>query len=113
MSPQFSEQGADLPGSDLTIISSDDIHFKVHKMNLACASTVFGDMFEVGSSGKGSGSEVTLVEPAVVLARVLPFAYPILVPDLGVATEQDASIATSILKYQLIRGIEAVSHSLW
>ncbi|KAL8292731.1 hypothetical protein RQP46_001343 [Phenoliferia psychrophenolica] len=62
----FSAEGVDLPGSDLTVISSDGVIFKVHKKNLECASEVFADMLEVSSSG---GSEVTLVEPANVLAR--------------------------------------------
>ncbi|KAL8278982.1 hypothetical protein RQP46_008651 [Phenoliferia psychrophenolica] len=97
MSAQFSEQGADLPGSDFTVISSDGVHFNVHKKNMECASIVFGDM--LGSSDKGC--EVTLVEKANVLARVLPFAYPAQVCNIGISSKGDIYVVKAIIKYQV------------
>ncbi|KAL8279010.1 hypothetical protein RQP46_008679 [Phenoliferia psychrophenolica] len=108
MSTQFSDKGVALPGSDLTVVSG--VCFKVHKKNLECASSIFADMLEVGTSG----SEVALVEPATVLARVLPFAYPypIEAPDLVICPEIAIHVSRAMLKYQLIRGTEAVTYSL-
>lgn len=49
-----------------------------------------------------SGSEVTLVEPATILARVLPFAYPYPteVPDLVISSEKAIHVSRAMLKYQ-------------
>ncbi|KAL8276903.1 hypothetical protein RQP46_010731 [Phenoliferia psychrophenolica] len=93
----FSENGVTLPGSDLTIISSDGVKFLVHKRRLACTSEIFDNMLEDGSPG----GEVTLVESAAVLARLLPFAYPAIVLPFTVKFPEDLEFIEAIYKYEV------------
>ncbi|KAK4701954.1 hypothetical protein P7C70_g4270, partial [Phenoliferia sp. Uapishka_3] len=102
-------QGVNLPGSDLTIISCDGIEFHVHKARLANASEVFNDMLEIGST---ESNEVTLVEPTTLLARLLPVAYPHVIPPYKVKLLRDMSLLKAFKKYQLARGIESIALSL-
>ncbi|KAK4704015.1 hypothetical protein P7C70_g2204, partial [Phenoliferia sp. Uapishka_3] len=97
----FTSDGVDLPGSDISVISSDGKIFRVHKNNLACASITFADMLDVGGSMPGSGPEVKLVEPATVLARMLPFAYPRIISPYSIDFIADFHIAQALFKYQV------------
>ncbi|KAK4702620.1 hypothetical protein P7C70_g3603, partial [Phenoliferia sp. Uapishka_3] len=106
--PLFTEAGITLPYSDLTIVSSDDKLFHVHKFNLASASITFSDMLEVGESG----SEVALVEPAAILARLLPFAYPHISENIKIDIESDFVLLEALFKYEVTGGIEAVMREL-
>ena len=85
-------------------------------------------MLEVGSEG----AEVTLVEPAAVVARVLPFAYPVRMFGVGLVSSDDIALVKAMVKYevggfaacarggrsilrftlQLARGLDSLYHSL-
>ncbi|KAL8276901.1 hypothetical protein RQP46_010729 [Phenoliferia psychrophenolica] len=104
----FTENGVTLAGSDLSVVSSDGVKFQVHKRHLACASEIFNDMLEVG----GSGDEVTLVESAAVLARLLPFAYPKVIPPFSISFPEDLCFIQAINKYQISRATESVAQCL-
>ncbi|KAK4704011.1 hypothetical protein P7C70_g2203, partial [Phenoliferia sp. Uapishka_3] len=95
--PTFTPDGVDLPGSDISVISSDGKIFRVHKSNLMCASETFADMLEVGSGS----AEVTLVESGTVLARMLPFAYPQTIPISQLDIISDFQFADALFKYQV------------
>ncbi|KAK4699942.1 hypothetical protein P7C70_g6312, partial [Phenoliferia sp. Uapishka_3] len=90
-------------------VCKSGIEFQVHKSRLAFASEVFSDMLEVGST---KSMEVTLVEPATVLARLLPFAYPEVIPPLRLVLPEDMDLLKALKKYELSRGIESMAHSL-
>ncbi|KAK4701955.1 oxysterol-binding protein-related protein 3/6/7, partial [Phenoliferia sp. Uapishka_3] len=94
----FTSEGVELPNSDLTIISSDGIKFHVHKSRLANASEVFDAMLEAGSA---ESKDVTLVEPAAILARILPFAYPKIVPATKLELPDDLALVNAIKKYEV------------
>ncbi|KAL8276902.1 hypothetical protein RQP46_010730 [Phenoliferia psychrophenolica] len=102
-----SKNGANLPYSDVTLISSDEITFAVHKTRLAESSEVFGRMLDVGS-----GSVLRVEEPASVLARLLPFTYPAMDFYFTLEFPQDLSFIRAARKYKISRGLEAITKSL-
>lgn len=54
---------------------ASNIRFHVHRDNLRIHSVVFKDMLDVGGA-QGDSAEVTLVETAGALERLLPYCYP-------------------------------------
>jgi hypothetical protein len=62
--------------SDLTVKSSDDVLFKIHKLNLQIAAGNFP------FTGDGSYPTISLKETSVTLDLLFRFCYPELHPDL-------------------------------
>ncbi|OCF43262.1 hypothetical protein I317_02830 [Kwoniella heveanensis CBS 569] len=56
--------------SDVTLISSDNIRFKVHTFHLMAASAVFRDMLSIGKNGH-QGPEVRLTDKAIESSWVI------------------------------------------
>ncbi|KAK9899488.1 hypothetical protein P389DRAFT_191809 [Cystobasidium minutum MCA 4210] len=97
--------------SDLVIRTSDGVDFKTHKARLA-GSSVFEDMFDIGSDGVNSHhgeSEVpiiSLTEDARTLELVLPFFYDEY-PDVDAMPFEDVLKA---LEASLKYGMPLVEH---
>lgn len=97
--------------SDLVIRTSDGVDFKTHKARLA-GSSVFEDMFEIGSRGDFSyhnQSEIpiiSLTEDARTLELVLPFFYDEY-PDVDAMPFEDVLKA---LEASLKYGMPLVEH---
>lgn len=72
------------------------MRFRVHKAKLSAASSVFDGMLEVGS-----GCSVTLVEPASVLERILPFVYPQVVQPVKTKFPEGDSFVEALFKYEV------------
>ncbi|WVF68196.1 hypothetical protein IAT40_002961 [Kwoniella sp. CBS 6097] len=64
--------------SDITLISSDDLHFKIHSYHLMAASAVFRDMIALGKNSEAS-AEVRLtdseIETSTVVVLFLDICY--------------------------------------
>lgn len=88
-----------MPDTCVDKAPNSGIRFKVHSKNLACSSSIFADMLEVGT--ESLGAEVTLVEPASVVARMLPFTYPIRIIGVGVSSPGDVALAKALTKYEV------------
>ncbi|KAF8710616.1 Broad-Complex, Tramtrack and Bric a brac, partial [Rhizoctonia solani] len=64
-------------GGDLTLRSSDGIEFRVHSLLLHIASTVFSDMFQVGTNNH---QVVDLAEDSQTIGLMLEHIYPVKSP---------------------------------
>lgn len=116
LSPRFDKFWS---SSDLTIRTSDGILFKTHKARLA-GSSVFEDMFEIGSLSKSSSLSqeeegyyrdeeipiINLTEDARTLELVLPFFYDEY-PDVDAMPFEDVLKA---LEASLKYGMALVEH---
>lgn len=100
--------------SDLLLRTSDDVIFRVHKARLA-GSSVFEDMFEIGSLAEGAPEDkhsceespiVTLTEDAATLELILPFFYDEY-PDVDSMAFEDVLCA---LQASLKYGMALVEH---
>ncbi|WVQ95655.1 hypothetical protein IAU59_002753 [Kwoniella sp. CBS 9459] len=56
--------------SDITLISSDNLHFKVHSYHLMVASPVFRDMIRAGNNSENK-REVTFTDPRGEMGQVI------------------------------------------
>lgn len=109
LSPRFDKYWS---SSDLTIRTSDGVDFKTHKARLA-GSSVFEDMFEIGSLSTSSQYHldteipiITLTEDARTLELILPFFYDEY-PDVdSMAFEDVLKALEASLKY----GMPLVEH---
>ncbi|KAL8290038.1 hypothetical protein RQP46_002977 [Phenoliferia psychrophenolica] len=59
--------------ADVVLISSDDIRFEVHQLNLSAASIPFSEMFSIGTPD--ALPEIKLAEHSTVLEELLPYIY--------------------------------------
>lgn len=68
----------DFPGSDVTLVSSDDREFKVHRVILSLASPFFASMFSLppAPSTSSTNSIIQMVETSSVLEMLLCYTYP-------------------------------------
>ncbi|CEL51993.1 hypothetical protein RSOLAG1IB_00530 [Rhizoctonia solani AG-1 IB] len=64
-------------GGDLTLRSSDGVEFRVHTLLLHIASTVFGDMFQIGTNNH---QVLDLAEDSQTLSLMLEHIYPVKSP---------------------------------
>lgn len=109
ISPRFDKYWS---SSDLIIRTIDGVDFKTHKARLA-GSSVFEDMFEIGSLSPSSQHHldteipiITLTEDARTLELVLPFFYDEY-PDVdSMAFEDVLKALEASLKY----GMPLVEH---
>ncbi|KAI0798439.1 hypothetical protein BC629DRAFT_219556 [Irpex lacteus] len=85
--------------ADLIIRSSDNVHFRVHKLILRKASPVFGDMFTLPSPGTGVQT-VSLAEDGDTVSRLLHLFYPF--GAIGINDLKTASMLVDVCdKYQV------------
>ncbi|KAH9046520.1 hypothetical protein EDB84DRAFT_655181 [Lactarius hengduanensis] len=105
LSPKLAKAPFDDPGADLILRSSDGVNFRVFKVILSLASSIFADMFTLPSppASRGSSDEppvVALPEDAETLDLALRHCYPIRSPV--VAELRDARILLEFArKYQV------------
>ncbi len=78
-----------------------NVHFKVHKANLAMHSPVFGDMLELGSGPSGGLAEVLVTEASEVLELVLPQCYPGRTHPLDATSALILPVARAFHKYEV------------
>ncbi|KAF9066645.1 hypothetical protein BDP27DRAFT_1268444, partial [Rhodocollybia butyracea] len=101
-----------LPDSDLTIQSSDNVLFKVHRINLEMHSQVFAD---AGGSTVGTAKDeiVSLSETSQVLELMLQYVYLQPQPDLR-AVEWDVvkELAEAVEKYEIYAARGVCSHRM-
>lgn len=101
----------DLPGSDLTLKSSDGILFKVHRINLEMHSQVFADAG--GSTIPSTDEWVPLAEPAAVLEVMIKYMYLQRQPDLAVLPfEVLAGVAEAVEKYGVYAALGVCSQRM-
>ncbi|KAH9004626.1 hypothetical protein EDB86DRAFT_3072114 [Lactarius hatsudake] len=105
LSPKLAQAPFDDPRADLILRSSDGVNFRVFKVILSLASSVFADMFTLPPppASQGSSDEppvVALPEDAETLDLALRHCYPIRSPE--VAELRDARILLEFArKYQV------------
>jgi hypothetical protein len=103
--PKLANAPFDDPRADLVLHSSDGVNFRVFKLILSLASTVFADMFTLPSppTSQNSSDEpqvVPLPEDAETLDMALRYFYPVLLPE--VVTLREARILLEFArKYQV------------
>lgn len=91
----------DFADSDVTLLSSDGTHFRVHTANLAAVSMKFRDMV---SSATPSDDVVPLGESAATLALLLAMCYPAEDPPVDFSTLEAATVLDcyeAAVKYQM------------
>ncbi|KAJ1309961.1 hypothetical protein OPQ81_006720 [Rhizoctonia solani] len=66
-------------GGDLTLRSSDGVEFKAHSLLLHIASSVFSDMFQVGTNNH---RVVDLAEDSQTISLMLEHIYPVKTPAI-------------------------------
>ena len=104
-SPTLATTPFDDPRADLVLRSSDGVNFRVFKIVLSLASSVFADMFTLPSLPASQSSSdgppvVQLPEDAETLDMALRHCYPIRSPD--VVKQRDARILLEFSrKYQV------------
>ncbi|KAF9003676.1 hypothetical protein BDQ17DRAFT_1326051 [Cyathus striatus] len=89
--------------SDITLVSSDKIHFHVHKIILSLASPLFNDMFTLpqpSPSSPSSSPTIQLTETSSTITSFLRLVYPIPDPEL-VDLVDIIPILEAATKYQL------------
>ncbi|KIY70730.1 hypothetical protein CYLTODRAFT_451494 [Cylindrobasidium torrendii FP15055 ss-10] len=90
----------DSADSDIAIQSSDNVLFKIHRINLAMFSQVFSDA--AGSTVAQTNETVHLTESAEVLELMLQYIYLQPQPDLRhVRFDVLAALAEAVEKYQI------------
>ena len=105
LSPTLATTPFDDPRADLVLRSSDGVNFRVFKIVLSLASSVFADMFTLPSLPASQSSSdgppvVQLPEDAETLDMALRHCYPIRSPD--VVKQRDARILLEFSrKYQV------------
>ncbi|KAI0352405.1 hypothetical protein OH77DRAFT_1428706 [Trametes cingulata] len=117
------------PSGDILFVSSDGVHFKLHKIILSLASEFFQDMFNLPQPSlesprasvddpalcPGPGSDglptVHVAESGAVLENLFRLCYPIANPRFQ--TIKDVRpILEAALKYQMSEAIELTTHKL-
>ncbi|KAI5480546.1 hypothetical protein MNV49_000242 [Pseudohyphozyma bogoriensis] len=108
-SPNFNASDA-----DLTLLSSDNVKFAVHRYNLAAASQVFSDMIQLGQphGPTHKQEDVKLEETAEVLEIVLPYTYPAWVKPFELDFPKSFDVIKAFDKYGIWRGIDAITRAL-
>ncbi|ORY82970.1 hypothetical protein BCR35DRAFT_352127 [Leucosporidium creatinivorum] len=97
--------------ADVILVSSDNVGFRVHRANLCASSTIFKDMFDVGSEVSGAQElpTVPLQESSATLEVVLPYIYPKRLKSFALEQlEMIYQIIRALDKYGIERGMEAV-----
>jgi hypothetical protein len=98
------------PGGDIKLLTSDGVEFQVHTIILSMASSVFRDMFTVGTAAKDT--VISLAESAQTVSLMLGYLYPIrranTIPDdntlyscLDVARKYDLEVMLENIDAQL------------
>ncbi|KAG8765166.1 hypothetical protein FRC12_007654 [Ceratobasidium sp. 428] len=88
------------PGGDITLCSSDGVEFHAHSMILSMASSVFRDMFAVGTAGDGQA--VNLTEDGQTVSLMLEFIYPIYRSPVIPTSEMLRACLEAARKYDLM-----------
>ncbi|KAF9565897.1 hypothetical protein CPC08DRAFT_683256 [Agrocybe pediades] len=88
--------------SDVTIRSSDDVLFKLHRVNLSLLTGAFP-----GTELATEDKDVQLTEPSVVLEIVFEFIYPKRYPSLrGTDFDLLLQVAEAVGKYEVFPAIQ-------
>ncbi|KAK0457760.1 uncharacterized protein EV420DRAFT_1547224 [Desarmillaria tabescens] len=111
--PKFSER-FNAADSDITLASRDNVHFKVHRINLKMHSDIFADAEDISSSTPNAISEVvSLTETASTLDLLLQYMYRQPPPDLSeIEFSRVADLAEAAEKYRVYFAIDACKRSM-
>ncbi|EJD42502.1 hypothetical protein AURDEDRAFT_114974 [Auricularia subglabra TFB-10046 SS5] len=107
MSLPSTHENFSFPDSDVTLRSSDNILFCVHKANLSAFSVVFRDMFDIGKAsndGQPQNDPITVTETADTLALLLAMCYPATDPPVDFTSLPSAVILNcyeATVKYKI------------
>ncbi|KAI0664236.1 hypothetical protein C8Q70DRAFT_1146050 [Cubamyces menziesii] len=100
------------PAADIIICSSDNVHFRLHKIILSIASDFFGDMLSLPQPDGAAGLPVIPVtEHSSVLESLFRLCYPIKDPLL-LTVEQVRSTLEAAMKYQMEEATEIATAKL-
>lgn len=107
MSALSKNEQFNFPDSDVTLHSSDDVLFAVHKANLSAFSVVFRDMFQIGKAStdyQQREDPIPVSETADTLALLLSMCYPAADPPVDFNTLPSTVILDcyeATVKYQI------------
>ncbi|KDQ20467.1 hypothetical protein BOTBODRAFT_124077 [Botryobasidium botryosum FD-172 SS1] len=115
-SPKISKRFSS-PKADIILRSSDDVEFRVHRLFLAEASTVFRDMLEIPQAQTQSAGELSLpivdvTESEEVLDALLRWIYPWAGKPKVTAVAQMESYLVAASKYDIAVVLEALAEGL-
>ncbi|KAH9893457.1 hypothetical protein C8Q73DRAFT_761403 [Cubamyces lactineus] len=100
------------PAADIIICSSDNVHFRLHKIILSIASAFFGDMLSLPQPDGATGLPVIPVtEQSTVLESLFRLCYPIKDPLL-LTVEQVRPTLEAAMKYQMEEATEIATAKL-
>ncbi|KAG8703647.1 hypothetical protein FRC08_002713 [Ceratobasidium sp. 394] len=91
-------------GGDLTIVSKDGVEFLVHSDALGRSSSVFADMFSIGTKGECA---IQLADDAESISLMLGFIYSTDPPRI-----RDPSLLEKVLQLAQKYDIEAITRTL-
>lgn len=95
--------------ADVTLRSSDEVVFKVHRKNLTAHSEIFGVADTISPGSSPANEVVTLEEPSAVLDLVLQYMYTEYRPVLReVDFKTLAGVAEAAEKYQVSWAIRSL-----
>ncbi|KDQ25442.1 hypothetical protein PLEOSDRAFT_1046241, partial [Pleurotus ostreatus PC15] len=107
------------PDSDISLLSSDNVLFKVHRINLKMHSDIFADADDISTfktSNQQAPEIVALAEHSTVLSILLRYMYRQPPPDLSALAHDDflllEQIAEAAEKYRVFFAIDAAVRAL-
>lgn len=107
---------------DVVLCSSDRVGFKTHRLLLAMASPVFGDMFSLPQPSTASDEQqdfqakvplpiVEVTEDSKTLRALLDTCYPLQNPDLSSLDAVDATLDAAV-KYDVAKALDLCKREL-
>ncbi|KAI5479011.1 hypothetical protein MNV49_004415 [Pseudohyphozyma bogoriensis] len=100
--------------ADVILVSSDEIHFKVHRTNLIAGSPILKDLLEVSSTNFNSETvKVEMSESSNELLQLLPYFYPSLVPPKKVVLPGVWTLVKLADKFEVYRAFDALALGFW
>ncbi|OCF33659.1 hypothetical protein I316_04733 [Kwoniella heveanensis BCC8398] len=96
--------------SDITLISSDNLHFKIHSYHLMAASPVFRDMIAIGKGGTETQTVEladTTFETGSIVSLFLDICYGTPLPHYKVSLTRYLALVKFLNKYdcELAKGV--------
>ncbi|KDQ61461.1 hypothetical protein JAAARDRAFT_171671 [Jaapia argillacea MUCL 33604] len=105
------------PTADVIIRSSDNVHFRVHKIILSLASPVFADMFDLGKDCDQQVDGLPIIpmledfETAKVIEALFRLSYPIADPPLDTVADW-YPVLRGAKKYMMEEAVKSLQSKL-
>lgn len=118
MSTQIDNQQVAATDSDIILESCDNVHFKVHRVNLRMHSDIFADAEDISSSSVipkpiEQPEIVSLSESSAVLDLLLQYMYRQPPPELAdISFELLAGLAEAAEKYRVYYAIDGCKRAM-